>query len=344
MVPPRPQQRPQASVKQDAPQIPPRPTRKTDPSPDREAYTRSPLNSPATVNGNGGLRAPSKLSEASRRPPSISLPQDVGEEGLEYTSYDQLPQEAHAAPSEATAPSEQTRNVAAELPMHAPKASLPKAAAQSRIATVTRTDSTQAAAAGIGKAKPEDDVHTASDAGAPLSRVTSRTYDDNLRRVASAEPHPLRSKSSFNRSSSSLQGGSPRPPSIHGVEYHEGIPMIGQQIPLYKNAGDVQAPSPAPTQSQHTPGIGFFNDGSVRAHHRKRSSRHEFGPPDSYGLHGHGQSYEGQDRFERDWQKKHPEEAAKEGYSMYMHRPETALSSEQLNRLVQENTDIGMGM
>jgi hypothetical protein len=92
-------------------------------------------------------------------------------------------------------------------------------------------------------------------------------------------------------------------------------------------------------------GIGFFNDGSARNHHRKRSSRHEFGPPGSYGLHGHpGQ--EPSDQFERDWVMKHPEEAAKEGYNVYgglAPRPSTAMSSAQLNQLVHSNSDLGMG-
>jgi len=274
----------------------------------------------------------------------------VGQEGLEYTSYDQLPAEAHGASGAAesnSASAEQTRNVSADVPLHQPKASVPQSTAKRQIATVTRTDSTQAAAAGIGQARPDDDVHTAptgsGETGAPLSRVTSRTYGgEALGRVSSADLHPLRARASFNRSTGNLNNGSPRPPSVHSAEFHDGIPEIGMQTPLYPNAGDVQAPSPAPTQSQHAPGIGFFNDGSSRAHHRKRSSRQEFGPPGSYGLHGHGT--ESTDQFERAWLAKHPDEAVKEHYSPYMLRPETALSSEQLNQLVRENKDVGMGM
>ena len=262
---------------------------------------------------------------------------------MEYISYDQLPQEAHGVSSSAGDGSAQTRNVAAELPLHAPKASIPQSAATVRISTVTRTDSTQAAAAGIGKARPDDDVHNhPSDSGAPLGRVTSRTYDDHLRRVSSTEPYASRASASasFGRSGSGLQNRPPSGQSSH--EQHEGIPEFGMQVPLYKNAGDVQAPSQAPTQPQFTQGIGFFNDGTSRAHHRKRSSRHEFGPPDSYGMHGHGR-HEPTDQFERDWLAKHPNEAAKEGYGPYI-KPQSALTVEQLNKLVQENMDIGMGM
>ncbi|EMC92790.1 hypothetical protein BAUCODRAFT_96090, partial [Baudoinia panamericana UAMH 10762] len=342
LVPPRPSRSHAGTtaVKQDTPQIPPRPVRKSDPSPDRDF--RSPLNYLPGSNG-GRWQPPHGAStghDPVRRPSSVAIPSEVGEEGIEYTSYDQLPAEAKATQA-APAASEQTRNVSADLPIHQPKASVPHSTAKSRIQGVTRTDSTQAAAAGIGKAQPDDDVHKGpSDTGAPISRVTSRTYDDHLRRVPSTEPQSLRPRGSFSRPGSSFQNGTPRPPSVHSQDVRDGIPEIGQQIPLYKNAGDVQAPSPAPTQSQFTPGIGFFNDGSTRSHHRKRSSRQEFGPPGSYGLH-HGA--EPHDQFERDWVLKHPEEAAKEGYHPYLLRPETALSSEQLNRIVSENQDVGMG-
>lgn len=357
IVPPRParHQEGPTAVKQETllqkpPQVPARPVRKTDPSPSRDAYTRSPLNFHPTPNGHGGQYSQSAFappSETPRRPPSIALPSDAGQEGFEYTSYDQLPKETQdALSSTAATATGQTRNVSAELPLHAPTASVPQSAAKNRISTVTSTDSTQAAAAGIGKSRPDDDVHKMPppETGAPLGRVTSRGYDDHLRRVPSTEPHPLRARASFNRSSPGLPlGSSPRPPSMHSTDFHEGIPEIGQQIPLHPNAGDVQAPSPAPTQPQFTQGIGFFNDGSSHAHHRKRSSRHEFGPPGSYGMHGHGHTVP-QDQFERDWLMKHPEEAMKAGYGPYMLRPETALSTEQLNKLVQENKDIGMGM
>jgi hypothetical protein len=125
--------------------------------------------------------------------------------------------------------------------------------------------------------------------------------------------------------------------------HEQGIPEIGMQIPLNPNAGDVQAPSPAPTQSQFAPGIGFFNDGSARAHIRRKSSRQEFGPPGSFGLHSHGQ--EPHDQFEREWIAKNPERAALEGSNSYgTPRPETALTSAELNKLVNQSTDVGMGM
>lgn len=346
IVPPRPQ-RAQAgptAVNQQTPQIPPRPVRKTDPSPAREANTRSPFNEPPTAMGNGKIYGHSNLSasELPARPPSVASMPTVGQEGSEYASYDQLPPEAHGVSGDtsatASATVQQTRH--ADVPMQQPKASVPLSTAASRISTVTRTDSSQAAAAGIGKPRHDE---TPNDSSTNLSRVTSReTGGYALGRVSSREPHPLRVKSSFNRSSSSLPGG--RPESVHGDEEH-GIPEIGLQVPMYPNAGDVQAPSPAPNQTQFPAGIGFFNDGSTRHHQRKRSSRQEFGPPGSYGLHGHPGQAPG-DQFERNWLAKHPDEAAKEGYNAYgglAPRPSTAMSSDQLNRLVSENADVGFG-
>lgn len=337
VIPPRPTRAHggPTAVQQDQPRVPPRPVRRFDPSPDREGYTRSPLNLLPTANGSA-YKPPPAPEDLPRRPPSVSLPNEVGSEGIEYSSYDQLPAEArggHVDPP-------QTKNVSADVPLHQPRASVPQSTAKRQISTVTRTDSTQAAAAGIGRAQPDDDVHRTPGGPESLGRVTSRTHDESghLRRVPSTEPHPLRQKTSFNRPSSSLQNG--RPASVHSVDHYEGIPEIGQQIPLYPNAGDVQAPSPGPAQSQFAGGIGFFNDGSARAYHRKRSSRHEFGPPGSYGMH---RSAESQDQFEKAWQEKHPDEALKEHYNPYMLRPETALSSEQLNRIVSQEGDVGMG-
>lgn len=324
-VPPRPQrtQAGHTAVKNDTPLVPPRPSRKVDPSPDREAYTRSPLNAPPTASSNRPLR-PKTSQDLPPRPPSVSLP-DVGQEGSEYSSFDQLPPEAHGV-SVGSPEGEQTRNVSMDLPMHQPKASVPQSTAKRQIQGVTGLDSTQAAAAGIGRSRPADDVHKMppADAGSPLKQ-----------RAPSTEPlNPLRQKASFNRSTSSLQPlerATSRPGSVHGGEdYEHGIPEIGRQVPLLAMAGDVQAPSPGQGLPQHAPGIGFFNDGSNKAH-RKRGSKQEYGPPDAYGLH-----HSERDQFEKEWIRKHPQEAAKEGHYAHLPKPETALTSEQLNRLVHQ--------
>lgn len=330
---------------QSMPQIPPRPIRKLDRSPSRDT-TRSPLNEPPTAMSNGKVYGHSNLSASDlpARPPSVSAMPTVGQEGLEYASFDTLPAEAHGVSKDNEVPEQQTQTRHADVPMHQPTASVPVTTANDRIQSVTRTDSSQAAAAGIGRPNLEDDVHlTPADSTTSLNCVTSREEGNSLSRVSSHEPRNLRERSSFNRSSSNVASG--RPPSVYDSEQEQGIPEIGLQVPMYPNAGDVQAPSPGPNNAQFPAGIGFFNDGSSRNHHRKRSSRHEFGPPGSYGLHGHpGQ--EPSDQFEREWIMKHPDIAAQEGYNAYgglAPRPSTAMSSAQLNKLVHSNSDLAMG-
>ncbi len=344
MVPPRPTRAngTNAAPSETTPQVPPRPARKTDPSPSRDF--RSPLNelpNPFSSLTKTTSRSNLSTAELPPRPPSVSFP-SVGQEGSEYASISTptpIITEATNVPILDAGEGEQTRNVAADMPLHAPKASVPQVTAKSRIETVTGTDSTQAAAAGIGQSRPDDDVHKTP---ADSSLALPETKDEDLRRVVSADPSMLSPKPSLSRPTSGTPYDSSRPVSIYESEHVHGIPEIGRQIPLFPNAGDVQAPSPALTQSQHTPGIGFFNDGSTRAHQRKRSGRHEFGPPGSYGLHSH--TAEPHDHFERDWYAKHPDKVISEGYNAYgRSRPETALSSEELNRIVTLNDDIGMG-
>lgn len=322
-IPPRPSRASQAEASDpmsNAPKIPPRPQRRSDRSisPSRAEYSRSPLNEPPVSQNGRGYGNNLSSSDMPKRPSSAFIPSVVGEEGLEYASFDdQTPNHQQSENLEGTSPT-QTRNVAADLPIHAPKASLSQSTATSRIQTVTRTDSSQAAAAGIGKS-------------------------------SDPETHPLKAKSSFSRSNLSVNQ-SARPGSAQGGEYDEhAYPSVGLQVPMLKYAGDAQAPSPAPD----TPGGGYFKDASQsRNHHRKRSSRHEFGPPGSYGLHGHGlNSFHGidqpKDQFAKDWYQKHPEEYKKEQGRIYdpgHPSHDWALSSDDLNKLVHKSSSKGLGM
>ncbi|KAI5360406.1 Putative altered inheritance of mitochondria protein [Septoria linicola] len=324
-IPPRPQRNSQpteqaTATRNDQPLVPPRPVRKTNPSP-----TRSPLNFPPTALGN---RPPPRREsqDLPRRPPSVSLPQ-LGHEGDEYSSFDQLPSEAHGV----SVDNEQTRNVAADLPMHQPKASVPQSTATKNISRVRDTDSTTAAGLGIGRPRPADDVHKQPPGDASTSGLTRVT--SNTRRAPSTEPPSiLRTKASFSRSTPSLQleRQTSRPASVYGDDAEHGIPEIGQQIPLNKFAGDAQAPTPGGGQSAYAPGIGFFNDGSSKQH-KKKHSRQEFLTHDSYGLE-HDENHA--DQFEREWMKKHPQEAAKEHLYRHLPKPASAMSSEQLNKLI----------
>ncbi|TAQ87180.1 hypothetical protein B7494_g4494 [Chlorociboria aeruginascens] len=306
------------STKTAMPPIPPRPNRRIERSisPHRKSYAPSPLNEP-TFKTNQGNQSKSSLysvenanvsaSDLTRRPASVTLP-SVGQEGNEYAEVCDVPTGSDEEPT--LSPS-QTRNVANDLKLHAPTPSLPSSSAKERLSTVTRTDSNQAAAFGIGKPS-NDDVD-------PSSRT-------------------LKAKASFASNSTE------RPSSIEG---EHGIPEIGQRVPMYPNAGDVQAPSPAPFQTPYTPGIGFHNDGSKPRNHTRRSSaRGAFeAPPGSYGLHGHGVVHH--DRFEKAYYEKHPELFKKETGQYHgplgEGRAEWALSSEDLNRIVRDTASRGSG-
>lgn len=204
--------------------------------------------------------------------------------------------EYEALSDQASSP-EQTRTIDEGMKIHAPKATMPAQSAKQRIMQVTRTDSDRAASFGIGK--PSSDVPTPSNRS--LKKKASTT---------SALSHSE-------------------------VEDEErGIPEIGQHVPLLANAGDVQAPSPAP-------GALSANDASRPTHKRKNSSRGL--PPGSYGLHGHGVA--SQDKLDKEYYKKHPETLRSE-HHIYQHDRATdfSMSSEQLNKMVRDTENHGHGV
>jgi hypothetical protein len=293
------------------PAVPPRPKRLVDRSvtPDSDPYAPSPLNDPSfvpTANSAGSLSR-SVSRDLPPRPPSVSLP-SVGQEGSEYAHI-------HPDSEDDAGPVEQTKTIAGDLPLHAPKASLPLSTAKSRIQAVTRTDSNTAAAVGIGR---------------PASEAGDRHY----------------AGLTISRSSSSQQRS--RPSSIvkadAGDVEEQGIPEIGMQIPLYPNAGDVQAPTPAPSAPPAT-GVGFFNKGDApekTLHHtRTKSGREVFNAPvGSYGMHGHG-VVNHHDPLEKKWYQRHPEDLARETQGEYgpmikLDRKEYNMTSAELNKLVHE--------
>ena len=319
----------------DVPKIPPRPGRRAvdqSRSPNRDSFPRSPLNdlplSTDLGNKSGSLYSNNNGSGSNldlpRRPPSVSLP-SVGQEGNEYAdiNYSKVEDSAFDQESSEKEP-EQTRNVGSDLPLHAPRPSFSSSTAKARVSAVTRTDSNQAAAAGIGKAS----TPILSDDKNPYSRS-------------------LKSRTSFSQTGSSAP--TERPSSQAGDSDH-GIPEIGQRVPMYPDAGDVQAPSPSPYSQTFPSGIGFHNDGRQkpgRHHDRTRSGKEVFhGPPGSYGLHGHGVQHT--DRFEKAWYDKHPDALLREENGLYGpgiggSRGEWALSSDDLNKIVRETASRGAG-
>lgn len=306
----------------DIPKIPPRPTNRRinrSPSPHREGFAPSPFNElPPNLEKNNkvssiyssGSENPSS-SDLPHRPASVSLP-SIGQEGSEYAEAFEVPDNLSTSPAH-------TITVANDLKLHAPKPSLPQSSAKQRVSTVTRTDSNQAAALGYGKAGSEQ---------------------------ATTSSHSLKSKGSITSLNSSHETER-RPSSSHGQE-DESIPEIGLRVPMYRDAGDVQAPSPQPSTTIFPPGIGFHNDGSQkpRNHVRRASGKGFDVPPGSYGLHGHGVMHN--DRFEKAYYEKHPELLKKEcgqyGGAIGENRSEFVLSSEDLNKLVRETASRGSGL
>ena len=248
-----------------------------------------------------------------QRPPSVSLP-SVGQEGNEYADIDYKDESPVVEPEVRGNEPQETRNVGSDLPLHAPRPSFSTSTAKARVSAVTRTDSTQAVAAGIGKAPA---LHDDKD---PQDRV-------------------LKPRVSFRTASST---STERPGSTQ-AEDDRGIPEIGQRVPMYPDAGDVQAPSPSPFQQQFPAGVGFHNSGIQKPsrHHRRTPSGKEILPPGSYGMHGHG--VPSTDHFEKSWYEKHPEALEMEEHGQYGPgigggRGEWALSSDDLNKLVQETS------
>ena len=320
------------SLTAEAPTIPPRPARHYDRSQSRERdhFARSPLNDSLfagnTPYDRNSYQENNSSGHLGERKPSVATLPLIGQEGTEYASLDET---THGSlnSTDPSGPPNQTRNVAGDLPLHAPKATVPVGSgiAKNKITPLTRTDSEKAAGMDIGKpvTEYEEPDHVGGPASARLGSVRPPS-------TVSTEPPTSNSRAE----------------SIHDGEYEHGIPMIGIQVPMYPDAGDVQAPSPAP-YSVHSPGMGFFNDGSRPATQqgRRRSALGFNGPPGSYGLHGHGVGP--QDTFEKDWYHKHPDEAAKVEYGAYgphlTDRGQWAMSSDDLNKLVRGSREPGFG-
>ncbi|KAH7380628.1 hypothetical protein BKA66DRAFT_493883 [Pyrenochaeta sp. MPI-SDFR-AT-0127] len=320
-IPPRPARAQDSSAPAptsvlDVPKIPPRPKRSIERSvsPSGDRYARSPLNDPSYLHNGPPPKDGSRLStEVPSRPPSVSLP-SLGEEGNEYASFEDLSKTLTNESNNLGGSPQQTKNIAGDLPLHAPTASVPSSTAKSRIQLVTRTDSSQAEAAGFGKQLSVDE------------------------KVASS--------SKSGRSGSSI--GS-RPSSLYNDKDEHGIPEIGVQVPMFRNAGDVQAPSPSPyAQPGASSGIGFHQKPGGRHHGRTKSGREIFqGPPGSYGMHGHGVI--SNDEFEQKWYERHPEDLKREkageyGPHIQENRKDYHWRADNLEKLVHTRSqDLGLG-
>ncbi|KAI0477506.1 altered inheritance of mitochondria protein 21 [Xylariaceae sp. FL0804] len=225
---------------------------------------------------------------------------DVGQEGQEYAAAIEELDDSPDVSRQTAGSPEQTRTVGEDVKLHAPKPTMPAASAKQRVAAVTRTDSDRAASFGIGRA----------------------TSDELVKPTLKKKPS----------TASQL--------SHQSEDEGHGIPEIGQRVPMLANAGDVQAPSPAPPRA---PSADATKSGG-RNHHRKTSSRGGFGelPPGSYGLHGHGVESSGS--LQKAYYEKHPELKQKEHYNHLHDRVhDYALSSADLNKIVRDTASRGAG-
>jgi hypothetical protein len=219
-IPPRPSRAAAKDTQAATPMIPPRPSGKRierSVSPNSERFAPSPLYEGilARHSKTGHLSPGQGLYGTSddpiERSGSVPLP-SVGEEGAEYNAVAQsLERRSQEQSRSRTSSPEQTRTVAEDLKLHAPKPSLPADSAKARVQAVTRTDSDKAAAYGIGR--------------------------------PSLQERGLSRESIKKRPSSSYSNGSDQG---QVTEDEHGIPEIGQRVPMNPNLGDVQAPSPGP--------------------------------------------------------------------------------------------------
>ncbi|KAL2255691.1 hypothetical protein VTK26DRAFT_2879 [Humicola hyalothermophila] len=291
-IPPRPSR---SQDKQSPPMVPPRPANKRiqrSISPNPDRFAPSPLNESTFPTQQPAARHADPIPRST----SVELP-SVGEEGKEYEG---LAEELSSAKEgEDSASPEHTRTVGADVKLHAPKPSLPASSAKRRVMTVTRTDSERAAAFGIGRANSGDDSAPALPSNRSLKKKASTTSQ-----LSATESH---------------------------LSDEHGIPEIGMQVPMYPNAGDVQAPSPAP---------GVAADAARAKHHSRKPSSHGNLPPGSYGLHGHGVGP--QDKLEKAYYEKHPDLLKKEHVPHHYDRPnDFSLSSNDLNKIVKETASRG---
>ncbi|KAK3945580.1 altered inheritance of mitochondria protein 21 [Diplogelasinospora grovesii] len=298
-VPPRPSR----SQEKTMPTVPARPVkgkidRSVSPNPDR--FALSPLNDSALLSksprslrfGNGNGFGHN--GDPIDRSKSVDLP-SVGEEGMEYAGL-----ASELSSGEQSSSPEQTRTIGDDLKLHAPKPSLPAVSAKQRVMAVTRTDSDKAASFGIGKPSSMDDSGAVLPSNRSLKKKASTTSQ-----LSNTESH---------------------------IDDEHGIPEIGKQVPMYPNAGDVQAPSPAPGQ-----------EGLQGKNHTRRKSARGNLPPGSYGLHGHG--VVAQDKLEKAYYDKHPDLLKKEHTPHHHDRPyDFSMSREDLNKIVRDTASRGSGL
>ncbi|KAK8069313.1 hypothetical protein PG994_005929 [Apiospora phragmitis] len=276
-IPPRPSRSQDKDNGSSMPSIPPRPTKRSvnrSVSPNHDRFAPSPLNEGFSKSRQRGQSSLGMSVNAADRSSSVDLP-SIGQEGQEYAAFTDELEASTDAPRPASTSPEQTRTIGEDIQLYAPKPTVPAQNAKQRVMTVTRTDSDKAASFGIGRPTVEDVYGY----GKGLKKKASTTSQ-----LSNADSH---------------------------VEDEHGIPEIGQRVPMLHYAGDVQAPSPAPSVA-------------------------------IYGLHGHGVAPA--DKFEKAYYEKHPELHKKEVHNHLHDRAnDYSMSSEELNKIVRDTASRGGG-
>ncbi|KAK3349973.1 altered inheritance of mitochondria protein 21 [Lasiosphaeria hispida] len=295
-VPPRPSR---SQEKASIPMIPPRPINRRierSMSPGSDRFAPSPLNE-NPLSSKKRANGNGYYGDIDRSK-SVELPSVVGQEGMEYAS---LAEDLSSSREQTNSP-EHTRTVGDDVKLHAPKPSLPAVSAKQRVMTITRTDSDRAASFGIGRPSSNDEPTTVLPSNRSLKKKASTTSQ-----LSNTESH---------------------------VDDEHGIPEIGQQVPMYPNAGDVQAPSPAPSSTN--------GDGPKSKHHARKGSARGI-PPGSYGLHGHG--VVPLDKLDKAYYEKRPDLLKKEITSHHHDRPnDFSMSGDDLNKIVRDTASRGSGL
>lgn len=211
----------------------------------------------------------------------------------------------------------ETRNVTHDLHLHAPRPSLPSESVRRQVRAVTGTTSQQAAEAGVGKV-------VSPELGEP-----DRTGRSTQAKMNESPRGP------------SVDSTDGRRESVHIFGDEHDIPEIGQKVPMNPNAGDVQAPSPAPfggaSHDQDSP-----SHRPARGHSRTRSGRESSLPPGSYSLHGHG--VQSEDKFEKASYEKHPDELDREEQGQYGPDLGSPRPDNELNNIVRSSANKGTGL
>ncbi|EGD84049.1 hypothetical protein H112_07731 [Trichophyton rubrum D6] len=275
------------------PKIPPRPTSR----PDRNSPPKLDSFAPSPLNAppSSSLLGADSPIDPSIRPDSATLP-PTAPKLVELRNP--VTQGEKVAGYGVEQPAE-TRNVHQDLHLHAPRPSLPTSSATAQVQAVTRTDASHGHETGSEEDVSNQSLYSKS--GIPHIQLESSNAS------ASQKSYPI------DEGTAALE--------------------MGQRVPMYPNAGYVQAPSPSP---------GSSSPHEHRDSHNRTKSRQE--PPGSYGLHGHGVTPD--DPFEKSWYQKHPKELALEEQAFHASgvgspRPDWAMSSEDLNKIVKSSRVTG---